>query len=494
MNLLKKGIFTLLVICFITSCEENDIITPSENYVGTGLTEITFSSFSVTTGADESGLEDGTYVTVNPIAIGVTSYVVDFGAGTSPITISGDSGTTASYDYPNEVEEVDYTITITAKSNKGLDDVILTEDITIKHEVQSIETSPDSPTEQGRNNMFSIFSNGFEFNDSFVSYAAGTSATGGSEVVLDSGNTILQFSYLNGNSGVLDLGDNVVVADAFASGVGVNNIHFDVHSNFETGIDVLKITLVDNANSINYVIDGVALTDGEWLSLDYDLATDFSAPVVQFDEIKFEVGTGGKAKDHATLYVDNIYMPRVDLTTILNGDFNGGQNFWKWGLFTDGETNPYGSSSDGSWTNYDGTSNGSKTKGAKWSSSQSGGSLISSSSRYAYQALTLMPNTSYTLEYEYAIKSDSSNSEPIGGRRVVGLILDQHYVDGANAVNNITSNLGSHIGTIAEGKFSATRGTKVLIPFTTDSSGEVAIMFYAVTPVDAWIDNVKVYQ
>lgn len=133
MNLLKKGIFTLLVICFITSCEENDIITPSENYVGTGLTEITFSSFSVTTGADESGLEDGTYVTVNPIAIGVTSYVVDFGAGTSPITISGDSGTTASYDYPNEVEEVDYTITITAKSNKGLDDVVLTEDITIKH-------------------------------------------------------------------------------------------------------------------------------------------------------------------------------------------------------------------------------------------------------------------------------------------------------------------------------------------------------------------------
>ena len=42
-------------------------------------------------------------------------------------------------------------------------------------------------------------------------------------------------------------------------------------------------------------------------------------------------------------------------------------------------------------------------------------------------------------------------------------------------------------------KFSATRSTKVLIPFTTDSNGEVAIMFYAVTPVDAWIDNVKVY-
>jgi hypothetical protein len=491
MNLLKKGILTLLVIGFITSCEENDF-RPTENITGTGLKIITFSSFSLSIGADEAGIEDGTYVTVSPLAIGVDSYEVDFGAGASPIIISGGSGSTASYDYPNELETVDYTITVTAKSNKGLDDVMLAENITVNHEVQSINTSPVSPDEQGRNNVFSIFSNGFDHEGSFISYATGTSLTGAAEVALDSGNSILQISRLGTADGVLKLGDNVVIADVFASGIGVNNIHFDIHSNFETGIDVLKITLVDTVNDSEYTIDGIELTDGEWVSFDYNLASDFSAPIIQFDEIKFEVGTDGTAKDHATLNVDNIYMPRVDRSTILNGDFNGGQNFWKWGLFTDGETNPYGSSSDGSWTNYDGSSNGSKTKGAKWSSSQSGGYLQSSSSRYAYQALTLQPNTDYTLEYEYAIKNDSAD-DPIGGRRVVGLILEEHYVDGANAVNNINSNLGNHVGTINEGKFSATRGTKVLIPFTTNSSGEIAVMFYAVTPKDAWIDNVKVY-
>ena len=35
-------------------------------------------------------------------------------------------------------------------------------------------------------------------------------------------------------------------------------------------------------------------------------------------------------------------------------------------------------------------------------------------------------------------------------------------------------------------------GTLVQIPFTANSSGEVAVMFYAVSPKDAFIDNVKV--
>ena len=72
MDLFKKGILTLLVIVFITSCEENDFI-PTENYTGTGLTEITFSSLSISVEADEDGLKDGTYITVKPLAIGVSS-------------------------------------------------------------------------------------------------------------------------------------------------------------------------------------------------------------------------------------------------------------------------------------------------------------------------------------------------------------------------------------------------------------------------------------
>ncbi len=83
----------------------------------------------------------------------------------------------------------------------------------------------------------------------------------------------------------------------------------------------------------------------------------------------------------------------------------------------------------------------------------------------------------------------------MGGRRVVGLILDSHYDDGADAVDNLGNNLGFDEGFVAEGKFSDTNndfGTLVQIPFTANSSGEVAVLFYAVSPKDAYIDNVKV--
>ena len=496
MNLLKKGILALLIAGVAVSCESDDtIVTPIEGDTGTGLTEITFPILNI----DESG--DGTIVTVTPQGLGVDYYEVDFGDPTSTtdlVTITDIAFRgSAVYDYPNEVEEVDYTITVTAKSNKGFADVVMTDDITVIHEVESITTSPSSPTEDGRNNVFSIYTNGFEYEGSFISYNASTGVSGGKEVNLTS-NPSIEFSRLGADAGVLELSDDIVITDAFASGIGVSDIHFDIHSNFATGIDVLKITLVDNMSSIEYVIDGVNLTDGEWASFDYNLATDFSAPVVQFDEIKFEVGTGGTANDHATINIDNIYMARADSSMILNGDFEDGQDFWKWGVFTDGETNPYGSSSDGSDFDIDGNDTGGKTRGAKWSSSQSGGQLRTSSSRYAYQGLDLMPNTDYILQYQYAIKDDDSSNEPIGGRRVVGLVLDGQYVDGAEAASDADSNnLGYHEGFIAEGKFNATTddaGTVVLIPFTSNDSGEIGVMFYAVTPVDAWIDNVKVYE
>ena len=121
MNIFKKGIFALLITGLIVSCEEDDSIMAHENTEGTGLTEISFSSFEATPGPDENGIEDGTYVTVKPLAVGVTSYNVDFGDGSTPVTITEPGGTaaTASHDYPNELEEVTYTITVTAKSNAG---------------------------------------------------------------------------------------------------------------------------------------------------------------------------------------------------------------------------------------------------------------------------------------------------------------------------------------------------------------------------------------
>lgn len=484
----------MLIASFIISCEEDDAIKINEYAEGSGLTEITFSSFKATTGPDVDGIDDGTYVTVVPLAIGATSYVVDFGDGSPSVTIQGVQGS-ASHDYSNEVQEVTYTITVTANSNGGLTSITKTENITIEHEVTAVTSVPPSPT-VGLEEVLSIYSNGIEYNDAFISYrydAGGVNLDNGgaqkSEATMASGNKVLQYSRLSATVNASIGLDELVVTDAFGSGVAATHLHLDVHSDFAVGIDKLKITLVNGATE--YVFNQ-NLTDGEWISLDLDLATDFSAPVVQFDEIKLELGAGGTANDAATLHIDNVYLHKPISSMIQNGDFSNSTDHWRFTTFTDGTTTPFGSTSDGSWTNYDGTDNGSKTRGAKWTASQSGGYLQSSGSRYAYQALKLTPNTNYTLEYQYAIKDDSAN-EPIGGRRIVGLILDGHYIDGAEAVDNIGSNLGNHVGTIADGKFSDTRRETVSISFTSNDSGEVAIMFYAVTPKDAYVDNVKIY-
>ncbi len=494
MNLLKKGIFAIFILGLIASCETDKLIKPGdEASTGPGLTEITFSSFKATAGPDENGVEDGTYVTVEPLAIGVDGYDVDFGNGGELVTI--EPGGSASYDYPNDVEVATYTITVTAKSNV-LESVVKTQDIEVEHEVTAVSSAPDSPT-KGLEEVLVIYSNGIEYDGSFISYrykAAGVDFTNGDaqqgEVTMESGNKVMQYSRLSEEVGASIAMDQIVVADAFGSGVAATHLYLDVHSDFAKGVDKLKLTLVNGDTEYDYTVD---LMDGEWISMDLDLASDFSEPVVQFDEIKLELGAEGMAEDAATLNVDNVFLHKPITSVILNGDFDAKTDHWRFTTFTDGTTTPFGSSSDGSWTNYDGTPNGSKTPGAKWTASQSGGYLQSSGSRYAYQALKLLPNTEYVLEYEYAIKSDDAN-DPIGGRSIVGLVLDEHYIDGADAVKNVSSNLVNHVGTIAEGKFSDTRGTKVLLPFTTNDSGEIAVMFYAVTSVDAWIDNVKVYQ
>ena len=290
MNLLKKGIFALLITGLIISCEDDDTFVANENAEGSGLTEITFSSFKVTTGPDANGINDGTYATVKPLAIGVSSYTVDFGIGGSTQTIG--PGESASYDYPNDVEEVTYTVTVTANSDQGFTSVTKTQDITIEHEVSAVTSAPTSPT-VGLEEVLSIYSNGIEYNDAFISYrynAAGTDLNEGAsqqgEVTLESGNKVLQYSRLSDSVGASIELDEIVVADAFDSGIAATHMHIDVHSDFAVGIDKLKITLVNGATEYIFNQD---LIDGEWINLDLDLATDFSAPVVQFDEIKLEL-------------------------------------------------------------------------------------------------------------------------------------------------------------------------------------------------------------
>lgn len=474
MNLVKKATCALLLIGLVISCEENDeftLIAPQDSSGPNSTTAAVFSSFSAAADGD------GTIVDVKAITVGVDSYVVDFGDGSSAVTVP--QGESASHDYSNVDASTDYTITVTAAG------MTKTSDITVEHEITSITSEAPSPSLK-RNNLFSIFSG--------ASSTVGSEGTGGTLVTLESGNELLEFSRLHSETGVLSLSDEVVAADAFASGIGSSNIHFDVNSNFAEGIDKLKITLVDSTNATNYVIDDLDLMDGAWTGFDFNLATDFSSPVVQFHEIIFELATTGTAKDHATITVDNIFLSRMTGSTIINGDFEDGQDFWKWATFTDGETNPFGSSSDGSDFDIDGNDTGGKTRGAKWSSSQSAGEFRSSSSRFAYQELVLVPGASYVLEYQYAIRDDSG-TDPVGGRRIVGLILDQHYDDGADAADNLGNNLGFDEGFVAEGKFSDTDndfGTLVQILFTAPVSGEVGVMFYAVSPKDAFIDNVKV--
>lgn len=182
--------------------------------------------------------------------------------------------------------------------------------------------------------------------------------------------------------------------------------------------------------------------------------------------------------------------------TILNGDFDDGQNDWKFSSFTGGTTSPYNSSSDGSFTNYDGTDNGAKTAGAKWTKSTSAGAYLSSNTRFAYQAIIISPTLTtpprtvdYILEFEYAIKTPAEQAGVApGGNRIYAEILDGHFADGANAT--ASTPIVQFIADEVKGK---TVHTKVEQKFRANASGQVSIVFYAVTDVDVYIDNIKVY-
>lgn len=208
--------------------------------------------------------------------------------------------------------------------------------------------------------------------------------------------------------------------------------------------------------------------------------------------VTLTVSDANGASDMITIEVVVVDIFVAIQPEILNGNFEGGQDDWKFSSFTDGTTSPFNSSSDGSNLNYDGSDNGEKTAGAKWTMSTSAGVYLSANTRYAYQAIVVSPNIEYVLEYEYAIKNDGTQAE--GGNRIVGSILDGHFEDGVDAVSSFGSNelgpLVSHVGDSDKGKgvFTTVEET-----FTSNDSGEVAIFIYGVTDVDAYVDNVKVY-
>lgn len=181
-------------------------------------------------------------------------------------------------------------------------------------------------------------------------------------------------------------------------------------------------------------------------------------------------------------------IPPAINPTIENGDFeDSSYNAWKITTFSDGTTrNPYNGSSDGETMNYDGTTPDSKTRGAKWNQGTSACHLRSSSSRHAYQAVTVSPDRDYIIEYSYAIKADKTDVD--GGDRVVVEILDGHFTDGVDAENS--DRIVTHVGDNALGKGNF---TLVREPFTAPSTGLVSIWMWACTSEDAYIDNVKIY-
>ncbi len=173
---------------------------------------------------------------------------------------------------------------------------------------------------------------------------------------------------------------------------------------------------------------------------------------------------------------------------VLNGDFTDGTSNWKPSSFTGSSTSAFNSSSDGDPVDYSGVDTGSKTRGAKYTSSTTMvGPLATlsrtSSTRAAYQAITVEPNKQYTLEFSHAIIGD--------GNTVYVEVLDGWFNDGADAFTSSTVNgpLARGIGSVANGKGSFSVVTDT---FTSNASGEVSIWIYAITDADVWVDNVKI--
>lgn len=185
----------------------------------------------------------------------------------------------------------------------------------------------------------------------------------------------------------------------------------------------------------------------------------------------------------ATLEVVKPEVPLAIVPTIINGDFElGGDDKylgWKMDKYSVGSSTPFGSSSDGAFEDYNGNPTDSKTRGAKWTGSQ-GAVPVTGDSRFAYQAITVSPNTEYILEYSYSTINE--------GDEAFGEILDGHFGDSKDAVES--EPLLKTVGTVVMGKGNF---TKIASRFTSNASGQVAIFIYVKSSGDMWVDNVKVY-
>lgn len=174
---------------------------------------------------------------------------------------------------------------------------------------------------------------------------------------------------------------------------------------------------------------------------------------------------------------------------VLNGDFSAGTSNWKPSSFDGSSTSAFNTTSDGDVFDYSGVDTGAKTPGAKYTSSTTMvGPLASlsrtSTSRAAYQEITVEPNKQYTIEFSAAI----TNS----GDAVYVEILDGWFNgNGADAFASSTGTgpLARAVVDVANGKANFTLGTDT---FTSNASGEVTIWMYSLTTADAWVDNIKV--
>lgn len=185
--------------------------------------------------------------------------------------------------------------------------------------------------------------------------------------------------------------------------------------------------------------------------------------------------------------------------TVLNGDFEDSQNDWKISFSSGWDNNGFESSSDGSNTLYDGSDNGGKTRGAKWNATRSVGSLAAAgNTRVAYQPLVVSPSSAertvkYVLEFEYAIKDDVA-TDPPEGRIIIADVVAGHYTDGTTSYENTDRGGGTSLLHMEVSERNGKGNFKVVTgEFDAPESGLISLMFSAITPVDLYVDNVKVY-